>query len=416
MGGASSRIPVGLNSAFRNRLHAAVEVGKFVALPPSWFDASDLGRPGLTREKDRVTHESRVVGYIVQLVATPGDGANKFLVAFGGPPNAPVQQHRTALELEAFVLAPADQARVSVKYFSLADEANSNDESTSASPRTEPETSPRQHPTPRASATESTLPQDANVQHRTEPGPQSTRCTSKKTSGAPPKEPRTLALADLQVFTAEWHDKVKEFTMLGYGGGEIKDSDGPIELHSSPWCKSVEVVLASVVAAMTTYAFCAPLSWATALLRLSSTTLQVRRRARRAADSVHSGMAQKARCEDEERSEVSSEWPRHAPPRHSVRCGVRGTAQLGAERVLPSCAEGGRPRPPQLVADSSVAGDRTLKSLIDLSVAVTDGAAIWRTIPELSQASNLAEAIRLLLAMPAHSEGREMAGALHTFR
>jgi hypothetical protein len=68
------------------------------------------------------------------------------------------------------------------------------------------------------------------------------------------------------------------------------------------------------------------------------------------------------------------------------------------------------------VADSSVAGDRTLKSLIDLSAAVTDGAAIWRTIPGLSGASNLAEAIRLLLAMPAHSEGRERAGALHTFR
>ena len=102
---------------------------------------------------------------------------------------------------------------------------------------------------------------------------------------------------------------------------------------------------------------------------------------------------------------------RTAPP-----YGVRGTAQLGAERVLPGCAEGGRPRPPQLVADSSVAGDRTLKSLLELSAAVTDGAAIWRTIPGLSGASNLAEAIRLLLAMPAHSEGRERAGALHTFR
>ena len=416
MGGASSVIPLGLNSAFRNRLHAAVDVGKFVALPPNWFDASVLGRPDLTREKDRVTHENRVVGYIVQQVATPGDGADKFLVAFGGSPNAPVQQHRTALELEAFIVAPAEHARVSAKYFSLADEANSIDDSASASPRTEPEASPREHRTPRAAATESALPQDANVQHRTEPGPQPTRCKSKKTSGAPPKQPRTLAPADLQVFTEEWHDKLKELTMKSYGGGEIKDPDGPIELHSSPWCKSADVVLASVVAAMTTYAFCAPLSWATALLRLSSTALQVRRRARRAADSVHSGMAQKARCENEERTEVSSEWPRHAPHRHSVRCGVRGTAQLGAERVLPGCAEGGRPRPPQLVADSSVAGDRTLKSLLELSAAVTDGAAIWRTIPGLSRASNLAEAIRLLLAMPAHSEGRERAGALHTFR
>ena len=406
-------IPLGLNSAFRNRLHAAVDVGKFVALPPNWFDASVLGRPDLTREKDRVTHENRVVGYIVQQVATPGDGADKFLVAFGGSPNAPVQQHRTALELEAFIVAPAEHARVSAKYFSLADEANSIDDSASASPRTEPEASPRRHPTPRASATESALPQDANVQHRTEPGPQPARCKSKKTSGAPPKQPRTLAPADLQVFTEEWHDKVKEFTMKGYGGGEIKDTDGPIEHHSSPWCKSADVVLASVVAAMTTYAFCAPLSWATALLRLSSTTLQVRRRARRAADSVHSGMAQKARCENEERTEVSSEWPRHAPHRHSACVGRHSLAPNVCSQVARRA--GGR-APPQLVADSSVAGDRTLKSLIDLSAAVTDGAAIWRTIPGLSGASNLAEAIRLLLAMPAHSEGRERAGALHTFR
>ena len=404
--------PLGLN-AFRNRLHAAVDVGKFVALPPNWFDASVLGRPDLTREKDRVTHENRVVGYIVQQVATPGDGADKFLVAFGGSPNAPVQQHRTALELEPYILAPAEHARVSAKYFSLADEANSIDDSASASPRTEPETSPREHPTPRASATESALPQDANVQHRTEPGPQPTRCKSKKTSGAPPKQPRTLAPADLQVFTGEWHDKVKEFTMKGYGGGEIKDTDGPIELHSSPWCKSAGVVLASVVAAMTTYAFCAPLSWATALLRLSSTALQVRRRARRAADSVHSGMAQKARCENEERTEVSSEWPRHAPHRHSACVGRHSLAPNVCSQVARRA--GGR-APPQLVADSSVAGDRTLKSLLELSAAVTDGAAIWRTIPGLSGASNLAEAIRLLLAMPAHSEGRERAGALHTFR
>ena len=406
-------IPLGLNSAFRNRLHAAVDVGKFVALPPNWFDASVLGRPDLTREKDRVTHENRVVGYIVQQVATPGDGADKFLVAFGGSPNAPVQQHRTALELEAFIVAPAEHARVSAKYFSLADEANSIDDSASASPRTEPEASPREHRTPRAAATESALPQDANVQHRTEPGPQPTRCKSKKTSGAPPKQPRTLAPADLQVFTEEWHDKVKEFTMKGYGGGEIKDTDGPIEHHSSPWCKSADVVLASVVAAMTTYAFCAPLSWATALLRLSSTALQVRRRARRAADSVHSGMAQKARCENEERTEVSSEWPRHAPHRHSACVGRHSLAPNVCSQVARRA--GGR-APPQLVADSSVAGDRTLKSLIDLSAAVTDGAAIWRTIPGLSGASNLAEAIRLLLAMPAHSEGRERAGALHTFR
>ena len=404
---------MGLNSAFRNRLHAAVEVGKFVALPPNWFDASVLGRPDLTREKDRVTHENRVVGYIVQQVATPGDGADKFLVAFGGSPNAPVQQHRTALELEAFIVAPAEHARVSAKYFSLADEANSIDDSASASPRTEPEASPREHRTPRAAATESALPQDANVQHRTEPGPQPTRCKSKKTSGAPPKQPRTLAPADLQVFTEEWHDKVKELTMKSYGGGEIKDPDGPIELHSSPWCKSADVVLASVVAAMTTYAFCAPLSWATALLRLSSTALQVRRRARRAADSVHSGMAQKARCENEERTEVSSEWPRHAPHRHSACVGRHSLAPNVCSQVARRA--GGR-APPQLVADSSVAGDRTLKSLIDLSAAVTDGAAIWRTIPGLSGASNLAEAIRLLLAMPAHSEGRERAGALHTFR
>jgi hypothetical protein len=390
-----------------------VDVGKFVALPPNWFDASVLGRPDLTREKDRVTHENRVVGYIVQQVATPGDGADKFLVAFGGSPNAPVQQHRTALELEAFILAPAEHARVSAKYFSLADEANSIDDSASASPRTEPEASPREHRTPRAAATESALPQDANVQHRTEPGPQPTRCKSKKTSGAPPKQPRTLAPADLQVFTEEWHDKVKEFTMKGYGGGEIKDTDGPIEHHSSPWCKSADVVLASVVAAMTTYAFCAPLSWATALLRLSSTALQVRRRARRAADSVHSGMAQKARCENEERTEVSSEWPRHAPHRHSACVGRHSLAPNVCSQVARRA--GGR-APPQLVADSSVAGDRTLKSLIDLSAAVTDGAAIWRTIPGLSGASNLAEAIRLLLAMPAHSEGRERAGALHTFR
>ena len=406
-------IPLGLNNAFRSRLHAAVDVGKFVALPPNWFEASVLGRPDLTREKDRVTHENRVVGYIVQQVATPGDGADKFLVAFGGSPNAPVQQHRTALELEAFIVAPAEHARVSAKYFSLADEANSIDDSASASPRTEPEASPREHRTPRAAATESALPQDANVQHRTEPGPQPTRCKSKKTSGAPPKQPRTLAPADLQVFTEEWHDKVKELTMKSYGGGEIKDPDGPIELHSSPWCKSADVVLASVVAAMTTYAFCAPLSWATALLRLSSTALQVRRRARRAADSVHSGMAQKARCENEERTEVSSEWPRHAPHRHSACVGRHSLAPNVCSQVARRA--GGR-APPQLVADSSVAGDRTLKSLIDLSAAVTDGAAIWRTIPGLSGASNLAEAIRLLLAMPAHSEGRERAGALHTFR
>ena len=390
-----------------------MDVGKFVALPPNWFDASILGRPDLTREKDRVTHENRVVGYIVQQVATPGDGADKFLVAFGGSPNAPVQQHRTALELEPFILAPAEHARVSAKYFSLADEASSIDDSASASPRTEPEASPREHRTPRAAATESALPQDANVQHRTEPGPQPTRCKSKKTSGAPPKQPRTLAPADLQVFTEEWHDKVKELTMKSYGGGEIKDPDGPIELHSSPWCKSADVVLAFVVAAMTTYAFCAPLSWATALLRLSSTALQVRRRARRAADSVHSGMAQKARCENEERTEVSSEWPRHAPHRHSACVGRHSLAPNVCSQVARRA--GGR-APPQLVADSSVAGDRTLKSLIDLSAAVTDGAAIWRTIPGLSGASNLAEAIRLLLAMPAHSEGRERAGALHTFR
>ena len=33
----------------------------------------------------------------------------------------------------------------------------------------------------------------------------------------------------------------------------------------------------------------------------------------------------------QERTEVSSEFPRHAPPRHSVCCGVCGTAQLGTD-------------------------------------------------------------------------------------
>ena len=144
--------------------------------------------------------------------------------------------------------------------------------------------------------------------------------------------PTTLAATDLEAFKVQWHNKVKEFTMLGYGdGGEIRDPDGPIEHHSSPWCSSAEVVTDFVVAAMTTYVFCALPLRATALWRVSSTALQVRRRARRAADSVQSGMAQKARCENEERTEVSSEFPRHAPPRHSVCCGVCGTAQLGTD-------------------------------------------------------------------------------------
>jgi hypothetical protein len=57
-----------------------------------------------------------------------------------------------------------------------------------------------------------------------------------------------------------------------------------------------------------------------------------------------------------------------------------------------------------------------LKSLIALSGSVTDGASIWQTIPGLSGAANLAEAIRLVLAMPPNTEGREKAGALHAFR
>jgi hypothetical protein len=51
-----------------------------------------------------------------------------------------------------------------------------------------------------------------------------------------------------------------------------------------------------------------------------------------------------------------------------------------------------------------------------LSGSVTDGASIWQTIPGLSGAANLAEAIRLVLAMPPNTEGREKAGALHAFR
>ena len=57
-----------------------------------------------------------------------------------------------------------------------------------------------------------------------------------------------------------------------------------------------------------------------------------------------------------------------------------------------------------------------LKSLISMSGNVTDGASIWRTIPGLSGAQTLAEAIRLVLAMPTNTEGREKAGALHAFR
>ena len=57
-----------------------------------------------------------------------------------------------------------------------------------------------------------------------------------------------------------------------------------------------------------------------------------------------------------------------------------------------------------------------LKSLIALSGSVTDGISIWQTIPGLSRASNLAEAIRLVLAMPPNTESREKAGALHAFR
>ena len=93
-----------------------------------------------------------------------------------------------------------------------------------------------------------------------------------------------------------------------------------------------------------------------------------------------------------------------------------GTAQLGTDRELTRCGERRRPRLPQLVLDSSVAGDRMLKSLISMSESVTNGASIWRTIPGLSGAPNLAEAIRLVLAMPANTEGREKAGALHAFR
>jgi len=57
-----------------------------------------------------------------------------------------------------------------------------------------------------------------------------------------------------------------------------------------------------------------------------------------------------------------------------------------------------------------------LKSLIALSGSVTDGASIWQTIPGLSGAPNLAEALRLVLAMPPNTDSREKAGALHAFR
>jgi hypothetical protein len=270
-------------------MHAGVKPGDLVALPPNWFDASDLGRPGLTREKDRVTGENRVVGYIVQLL--PGNGGNTFLVAFTGS-SEPVQQERTSVELEQFLVGPADHARLEALYFSVEGETNAAE----LSPRRD--ASHGQHPKPRASAALSALPQDAAEQPLIAPGPQAARSRMHKTSGAPPMAPTTLAATDLEAFKVQWHNKVKEFTMLGYGdGGEIRDPDGPIELHSSPWCSSAEVVTDFVVAAMTTYVFCALPLRATALWRVSSTALQVRRRPRRAAEPIHSDLAQKARRE-----------------------------------------------------------------------------------------------------------------------
>jgi hypothetical protein len=195
--------------------------GQLVALPQNWFNASDLARPGLTREKDRVTGENRVVGYIVQLL--PGNGGNKFLVAFDGS-SEPVQQERTSVELEQFLVGPADHARVETLYFSLEDETNAAELSASASPRRD--ASHRQHPKPRASATLSALPQDAAEQPLKAPGPQPGRSRMHKTSGAPPMAPTTLAATDLEAFMAQWHNKVKELTMLGYGdGGEIRDPE-----------------------------------------------------------------------------------------------------------------------------------------------------------------------------------------------
>jgi len=286
-------MPLGLHSAFRSRMHAGVKPGDLVALPQNWFNASDLARPDLTREKDPVSGENRVVGYIVQLL--PGNGGNMFLVAFAGS-SQPVQQERTSAELEQFLVGPADHARLQALYFSLEDETNAAELSASASPRTD--ASHMQHPKPRASATLSALPQAAAEQPLIAPGPQPARSRLHKMSGAPPMAPTTLAATDLEAFKAQWHNKVKEFTMVGYGdGGEIRDPDGPIELHSSPWCSSAEVLTDYVVAAMTTYVFCALPLRATALWRVSSTALQVRRRPRRAAEPIHSDLAQKARCE-----------------------------------------------------------------------------------------------------------------------
>jgi hypothetical protein len=217
-------------------LVAGVQVGSFVLFPPSWIPANTKN---LKRFKDPVSGDNAVIGYVVEKGPTQRVAEGKFLVDCEGAPH--VLQERTAAELEPLLAPPSESARLAELFFSPPDRSSitmgpsERDEELQVHDGSLPKSMP--------STEEGSQPRLPTA-HPTRQG--------RRKPEDPPAAPTTLSEEDLQSFNKAWEQKLKEFAMAAYAGGEIKNNTnhGPVEDHESPYCKSADTVVDIVFAKM----------------------------------------------------------------------------------------------------------------------------------------------------------------------
>ena len=219
-------------------LGAVTKVGSFVKFPPNWIPA---GTKHLKRYKDPVSGENTVIGYVVEKGPTARVEEGKFLVDCDGTPQ--VLQERSAAELEPLLAAPSECARLAEVFFCPAEKSSVTVRS---SEHDDGELQVRDGSVPK-----SMLSTEEPSQPRL-PTAHPTRQGRRMNPEEPPTAPTTLSEEDLTSFNKAWEQKLKEFAMAAYAGGEIKNNTnhGPVEDHESPYCKSADTVVDIVLAKM----------------------------------------------------------------------------------------------------------------------------------------------------------------------
>jgi hypothetical protein len=224
--------------ACQTALVAGVRVGSFVLFPPSWIPANTKN---LKRFKDPVSGDNAVIGYVVEKGPTQRVAEGKFLVDCDGAPH--VLQERTAAELEPLLAPPSESARLAELFFTPPDRSSIT---MGPSERDEGELQVHDGSLPKS------MPSTVEGSQPRLPTAHPTRQGRRVNPEDPPTAPTTLSEEDLKSFNKAWEQKLKEFAMAAYAGGEIKNNTnhGPVEDHESPYCKSADTVVDIVFAKM----------------------------------------------------------------------------------------------------------------------------------------------------------------------